>query len=176
MNTNMRLALGVLVLAVTGFALFLSWPHSSKAPAQQIDVTSKATTARYIVPEDLSDYVTQMDAYTSTGGKNPSVTWTYDTQEVTVPTGSTTLAYAAEVAANQIKTGGGPARVTVTHFKVVQGTAYILLNIDEDGWAGVSFAINKIHPLVERTILLDTSITKVVFGLPKELKAENALQ
>lgn len=171
----MTLALGVLVLAVTGLVLFLSWPHATKAP-EQVAVVPETNTARYVVPEDLADYVTQMDAYTSIGGKNPAPTWTFDTREVPAPTGSTTLVYAVETAANQIKTGGGPARVEVTHFKVINGTAYILLNIDEDGWAGASFAINKIHPLVERTLLLDPSIKKVVFGLPKELKAENALQ
>lgn len=171
----MKLALGTLVVAISGLLLFLLWPQSSKAPIQQA-VVSTPQVARYVVPQNIADYVKQVDEYTSSGGKNPALTWTFDTQEVTAPEGSTTLAYAAEVAANQIKTGGGPSHVAVMHFRVMGDTAYVLLNIDKDGWTGVSFAINKIHPLVERTILLDTSIKKVVFGLPTELKAEKALQ
>lgn len=174
---KMKLALGTLVLAVTGLLLFLLWPHTSQQNAlEQSATTLQPKTAQYVVPQDLADYVKQMDEYTSTGGKNPSLTWVYTTQDVSVPEGSSTPAYAAEVSANQIKTGGGPGRVTVTHFRVMDNTAYVLLNIDEDGWAGVSFAINKIHPLVERTILLDLSIKKVVFGLPPQLRAEAALQ
>ena len=173
---KMKLALGTLVVAVTGLLLFLLWPQSSKAPIQQQEVGVTPQVAHYVVPRNITDYVKQVDEYTSSGGKDPSLTWTYDTADITVPEGSTTLAYAAEVAANQIKLGGGPSRATVTHFKVVGKTAYVLLNIDEDGWAGVSFVLHKIHPLVERTILLDTSITKVVFGLPPELKASAALQ
>ena len=169
MSMKMKLALGTLVVAISGLLLFLLWPQSSKAPVEtpiQQAVTPTPEVARYVVPAEIADYVKKMDEFTSTGGKNPSLTWTYSTAEMPVPEGSTTVAFASEVAANQIKTGGGPGHVTVTHFTVVGDTAYVLLNIDEDGWAGVSFAINKIHPLVERTILLDPSITKVVFGLP----------
>ncbi len=179
MSMKMKLALGTLVVAVSGLLLFLLWPQSSKAPVQAPirETTAPAPeTASYVVPDNIADYVKKMDEYTSTGGKNPSLTWTYTTVQVSVPEASTTLAYAAEVAANQIKTGGGPGHVSVTHFKVIGETVYVLLNIDEDGWAGVSFAVNKIHPLVERTILLDPSIKKVVFGLPPELKASAALQ
>jgi hypothetical protein len=172
---KMKLALGTLAVAISGLLLFLLWPQSSKAPMQQA-VVATPDVAHYVVPENSTDYVKQMDEFTSSGGKDPSLTWTYDTVDITVPEGSTTLVYAAEVAANQIKIGGGPGRISVTHFKVVGETAYVLLNIDEDGWAGVSFAIHKVHPLVERTILLDTSIKKVVFGLPPELKASAALQ
>lgn len=175
MSMKMKLALGTLVVAISGLLLFLLWPQSSKAPTEHTAVATPQI-AHYVVPRNIADYVKQVDAYTSSGGKDPSLTWTYDTADITAPEGSTTLAYAAEVAANQIKLGGGPARVEVTHFRVVGKTAYVLLNIDEDGWAGVSFALHKVHPLVERTILLDTSITKVVFGLPEELKANAALQ
>jgi hypothetical protein len=175
MSMKMKLALGTLVVAISGLLLFLLWPQSSKAPIQQA-VVATPQMAHYVVPQNIADYVKQVDEYTSSGGKDPSLTWTYDVADITVPEGSTTLAYAAEVAANQIKLGGGPSRASVTHFKVLGETAYVLLNIDEDGWAGVSFALHKIHPLVERTVLLDTSIKKVVFGLPPELKASAALQ
>ena len=176
----MRLALGALVLAVIGFLLFLLAPTFTQAPTdlpEQQTATAPATPlAYYVVPKNLTEYVKLVDEYTSSGGANPALTWTYERTEITVPEESSTVPYAIEMAANQIKTGGGPARVDVTHFKVVGSTAYVLLNIDKDGWAGVSFAVNKIHPLVERTILLNTDITKVVFGLPPELKADAALQ
>lgn len=180
MTTKMRLALGVIIVAITGFFLFLLWPHSSSGPTQlgnqQATTTAISHLSRYVVPEDLPAYVQQMDEYTSSGGKNPALTWTYHVQEVTVPEGSTTEAYMVELAANQIKTGGGPTYVAVSHLTVRGDTAYVVLTIDEDGWAGVSFAINKIHPLVERTLLLNPAIQKVVFGRAPVLRADTSLQ
>jgi hypothetical protein len=107
---KMKLALGTLAVAISGLLLFLLWPQSSKAPMQQA-VVATPDVAHYVVPENSTDYVKQMDEFTSSGGKDPSLTWTYDTVDITVPEGSTTLVYAAEVAANQIKIGGGPGRI-----------------------------------------------------------------
>jgi hypothetical protein len=64
-----------------------------------------------------------------------------------------------------IPMGGGPAHASVSYFKVVGDTAYVLLNIDLDGWAGVSFAIARAHPIVEKTLLTFPEIKKVVFDV-----------
>ncbi|MCX6733242.1 MAG: hypothetical protein NTX63_00330 [Candidatus Peregrinibacteria bacterium] len=82
------------------------------------------------------------------------------------PTTSEIMKATAYAAANEIFTpGGGPDHAEVAYLKTVKNTAYILLNIDVDGWAGVSFTQSKIRPLIEKTLLLFPGITKVVFGL-----------
>ena len=70
----------------------------------------------------------------------------------------------AEAAAQQFTTGGGPEKVLVNYFKVQSWTAYISLNIDEDGRAWVSVSIAIIHPVVEKTLLQFTGIQNVIFG------------
>lgn len=53
----------------------------------------------------------------------------------------------------------GPA--TVVYFKIENGTAYTLLNIDCDGWAGVSFSWAYFHPIVEKTLLQFRQVKRV---------------
>jgi hypothetical protein len=52
----------------------------------------------------------------------------------------------------------------INYFKVQSGTAYVVLNIDENGRAGVSVSIARIHPVVEKTLLQFPEIHSVVFG------------
>jgi len=159
-----------IILAIALVVLYLPYYRVVPATGQQSKV------AQYASPVNLEAYVQAEDKYTSSGGTDPALSWQFETKTSMVPEGSTTELYAAEVAANQIKLGGGPAQAVVTHFTVQNGTAYIVFNIDEDGWTGVSFALNKVHPIVERTLLLYPDITKVVFGFPPELQAEKTLQ
>lgn len=154
-------ALLAIVLAV-GLVLLL-FPTSLPGFLQPEDQGPEI--AHYMTPVDLDAYARAMDEYTSSGGVNPALSWEFETKTRDVPVGSSTEAFAAETAANEITLGGGPARAAVTHFMIVNGTAYVVFNIDEDGWAGVSFAKNKIRPIVERTLLSYPGITKVEFGL-----------
>jgi hypothetical protein len=55
----------------------------------------------------------------------------------------------------------GPA--TIVYLKVENDTAYALLNIDTDGWAGVSFSRAYCHPIVEKTLLQFKNIKHVVW-------------
>jgi len=55
----------------------------------------------------------------------------------------------------------GPA--TVVYFSIKDGTAFVLLNIDRDGWAGVSFTRACCHPIVEKTLLQFKWITRVIW-------------
>gem|GEM_PF-2068778 len=52
----------------------------------------------------------------------------------------------------------------VAYLKIVDGTAYVLLAMDIDGWAGVSSAITKVHPVVEQTLLQFPQIKVVKFS------------
>lgn len=159
---------GLLALVLIIALVVLYLPHTLFAPAREAEQSAAITseTAQYAAPVNLEAYIKAEDEYTSSGGINPADSWQFETKTVAVPEGSTTAAYAAEVAANQIGLGGGPARAEVTHFSIVNGTAYILLNIDQDGWTGVSFAQSKVHPIVVHTLRLYPGIGNVVFGLP----------
>lgn len=67
------------------------------------------------------------------------------------------------MASDQIHIGGGPGRATIIHFKIHQDTAYIVFDIDVDGWPGSSVAIAKLRPLVEKTLLEFPGIDNVIF-------------
>lgn len=173
--------LGIVAVLLIAGGVFLLWPKGTQAPVGDTATSTATTTEQektvlYASPENIEDYIKAMDKYSSEGGTNPALTWKFGLKQTIVPEGSSSEAYAAEVAANQVGTGGGPGRIMVTHFTVVGNTAYILTNIDENGWAGVSFAQNKVRPMIEKTLLLNQSITKVVFGLPPKLNASTSLQ
>ena len=68
----------------------------------------------------------------------------------------------AEAAGKEVPTQAGPT--TVIYLKMENGTAYVLLNIDRDGWAGVSFSWAYCHPIVEKTLLQFKNIERVVWN------------
>jgi len=51
----------------------------------------------------------------------------------------------------------------IDYWKVENGTVYVLLNIDTDGWAGVMFSRARYHPIVEKTLLQFKSVKRVVW-------------
>lgn len=72
------------------------------------------------------------------------------------------LRASAEAAAGETgPTQMGPT--TIVYLKVENKTAYALLNIDTDGWAGVSFSRAYCHIIVEKTLLRFKNIKKVVW-------------
>ena len=120
------------------------------------------------IPDDITGYRQRMINHVQVGGPDPLPNETFVTKHIDTPyTGDVRVA-AATTAANQVPLGGGPAQATVTYFKVENGTAYIVLNIDEDGRAGVSVALATVHPLVERTLLQYPEIKQVVVGRAPE--------
>ena len=102
-----------------------------------------------------------MTTYLQDGGKNPLDSWLFVKKIVSVPYTTDIIKASANAAAGEIPT---QAKVVVDYFKVQGDTAYVLLNIDLDGWAGVSVSIGTIHPLVEKTLLQFSQIKNVVFG------------
>ena len=121
-------------------------------------------TITILVPENLPGYISAMNEYVSMGGTNPALTWKFVAKQIGATSTADIVRASAEVAAEQIGTGGGPAHASVAYLKIQNGIAYVVLNIDIDGWAGVSFAIAKIHPLVEKTLLQFSQIKSVTFG------------
>lgn len=54
---------------------------------------------------------------------------------------------------------------TAVHYLQVEGdTAYVLLGMNVDGWAGVSHSIALVTPVVEATLKAQPNIKKVVWG------------
>lgn len=122
------------------------------------------TTVTIVVPEYLSDYRAKITAYVQEGGKNPVDDIVFVQKQVTVPYTLHTVWAAAEAAAGAIPLGGGPQKASVVYMQVKDGTAYVVLNIDIDGWAGVSVATALVRPIVERTLYEFPEIEKVVWS------------
>lgn len=123
-----------------------------------------------IVPEDLPAYESAMTRFVQTGeGTDPADTFQFIKKRITVIDTSEPEKNAAQLAADQIHIGGGPGRVTIIHFKIHQDTAYVVFDIDVDGWSGASVAIAKLRPLVEKTLLEFPGIDKVIFDFAPSL-------
>ena len=127
-------------------------------------VSSSVMQVTIMVPNDLAAYEKAMNAFTQvSGGTDPSKTFPFVVQTVTVPQSADVVRASAEAAAEVIPTQAGTTSLVV-YLKVVNGTAYVLLNMDLNGWAGVSVAIANVHPLVEKTLLNIPGINAVKFG------------
>ncbi len=83
-------------------------------------------------------------------------------KHVVVPYSRDLVRASADAAAREIgPTQMGPA--TIVYWKIEDGTAFVLLNIDTDGWAGVSFTRAYCHPIVEKTLLQFKNVKRVVW-------------
>lgn len=83
-------------------------------------------------------------------------------KQVVVPYSRDSLRASADAAASAAgSTQMGPT--TIVYLKIKKGTAYVLLNIDCDGWAGVSYSQAWCHPIVEKTLLQFRNIKRVVW-------------
>ncbi len=83
-------------------------------------------------------------------------------KKVVVPYSTDLIRASADAAAKEM----GPSQAgptTIIYLKIENGTAYVLLNIDRDGWAGVSFSRARCHPVVEKTMLQFKKINRVVW-------------
>jgi len=83
-------------------------------------------------------------------------------KHVVVPYSKHLLHASANAAAREAgPTQMGPA--TIIYLKIENGTAYALLNIDRDGWAGVGYSRAYCHPIVEKTLLQFKRIKRVIW-------------
>jgi hypothetical protein len=83
-------------------------------------------------------------------------------KKVVVPYSTDLIRASADAAAKEL----GPSQAgptTIIYLKIENGTAFVLLNIDRDGWAGVSFTWGRCHPVVEKTLLQFKKIKRVVW-------------
>lgn len=120
-----------------------------------------------MVPPDLDAYDTAMNSYIFEGTPNPAPTWKFVPKVVSVATTTDIRKESAHAAALYIHTQGGTAGAHIDHFQIVDGTAYVVMHMQVDGWAGVSISLAKIKPLVEKTLLQFSDIKEVKFDYPK---------
>jgi hypothetical protein len=145
-------------------------PTEATATAPVIIPTLKVT---IMYPENMDQYIKAVNEYISSGGVNPVTTWKFVPKTVTVNFVDDVIRSSVQAAAEQIDVSGGPGKVEVVYFKIVDDTAYVELNIDLDGFAGVSFATAKVHPLVEKTLLQFSQIKQVKFAFAPGDNAQN---
>ncbi|MEK7644760.1 MAG: hypothetical protein AAB391_00340 [Patescibacteria group bacterium] len=128
--------------------------------------TTTEMSVNIMVPRDMDAYEKAMNEYIFDGKPNPSGSWPFVKKQVTVtvPKDTDIMKASVQAVAEVIDTQGGFQGSRVVYFKLVNGTAYILLGMDLDGWAGVSVSLAKIKPLVEKTLLQFPGITSVTFS------------
>jgi len=136
----------------------------TRQTASLYDESRGFSTLTIMVPEDIREYEVAMTKYVQTGeGENPAKTLPFVQKKVAIRSVADVMRASANAAAAEIKIGSGHEYAKVEYIEVKNRTAYVVLNIDKDGWTGVSVSIAKIHPLVEKTLLEYKQIERVVF-------------
>lgn len=137
-------------------------------PVSPVSETSAPTSTviTVVLPQNQTAYERAMTEFAQVGGKkNPAATWAFESKTELVPFTTSTARAAAEYVAavfNLPRAGQAPI---IVYFKIVNGTAYVVKNIDIDGYAGVSVAQAKVNPVVEKTLLAQPGVSKVVFDV-----------
>ncbi|MDE1940970.1 MAG: hypothetical protein KGI45_00165 [Patescibacteria group bacterium] len=153
--------IAIIVIGLAAYLIAKNGGGTQPASNEQAAATSSVT---IIVPADVAAYKKAMAEHVQVGGPDPLATAQFIATTTTPNTiVADPLQNAAEAAAEYIPTQAGTSSL-VTYFKVVNGTAYVVLNMDQNGWAGVSVAIAEVHPIVEKTLLAQPGITTVKFG------------
>ena len=124
------------------------------------DKNQKGNTVSIIVPKDYKKYNQLMTAYAQTGGSNPLESIEFTNKKVVVPSSEDLLHSVVNAVVKDAKVAHGG---NVNYLKVKDRTVYILLDMDVDGWAGVSVEKARIHPLIEKSLLNLPSVDKVEF-------------
>jgi len=154
------IGLGALVFG----GVFYLWQAKETLPDTELpDTSAQTTTLTIMAPENPEEYRQAMTEFAQEGGDDPAKTWVFNKKEITVPYTDDPIKASANAAAQEFPTGGGPSKTEVIYLKIINGTAYVLMNIDIDGWAGVSVSLAIIHPVVEKTLLEFPEINKVIF-------------
>ena len=155
--------LWIVAVVIIAVAVYIVVSNSNKTPAGSV-IDQATSTVTIMVPSDLAAFEKAEIAKVQVGGPDPVASTTFVATTTTPNTiVADPLQNAAEAAAEYIPTQAGTSSLVV-YFKVVDGTAYVVLNMDVDGWAGVSAAIAQVHPIVEKTLLAQPGIKEVKFG------------
>ncbi len=139
-------------------------PTQTESVSTSTETTPEVKTVNIVIPANIEEYQQKMTDHVQTGAPDPLPTTKFVTQAIEIPSASDPIKVAAETAAKSVyQAGGGPSEITVESLRVENATAYVQLNIDTNGWAGVSVAQGIVHPVVEKTLLQFEGIKKVEF-------------
>ncbi len=150
MKRKIQIIFGILLVGIIGTFLFLE--------------NGKRKTVVLVVPENVESYSQKMTEFVQMGGVDPLPSTPFVKKEARIKNYDQRFQEAVNLVTQEIPLFGGTRYATVATFGLREKTAYIQLDIDIDGWAGVSVAIAKIHPLVERTLREFPEIDQIVFG------------
>jgi hypothetical protein len=139
--------IGSFFLLLCGFSF---GSETAPTPARTMEVT-------VFVPADVPEYKEMING----GDFKAAAKLPFVKKKAVVPYSTDVIRASADAAAKEMPTRGGP---TIIYLKIKQGTPYVLLNIDRDGCAGVSFSLARSHPVIEKTLLQFKNIKRVVWG------------
>ncbi len=158
---NKKTIFGITLVFVVVILIFL---FNSKKDAVLVEERpAEITNVTIVVPENLSTYDTAMNKFIFDGGANPLESLPFVKKVVLVSTTTDVIKVSASASASYIKTQGGEMASKIEYFKIVDGTAYVVLGMQLNAWAGVSITFAKIKPLVEKTLLQFPEIKNVKF-------------
>jgi hypothetical protein len=158
---NKKTIFGIVLVVVVVVLIFLF--NFKKDIVLVEEKPAEITSVTIVVPEDLSVYDTEMNKFIFDGGANPLESLSFVKKVVSVATTTDVIKASAGASASYIKTQGGEMASKIEYFKIVDGTAYVVLGMQLNGWAGVSISFEKIKPLVEKTLLQFPEIKNVKF-------------
>ena len=130
-------------------------------------------TVTIIVPEHIDTYKTAMIEYVQDCGPNSLNSMKF-VKKVKKISNAALIKATAQVAANEMYSHG----TSIEYFKILNDTAYIVLEMHIDAWAGVSVALSEVEPVVEKTLLQFPEVNKVIFAMPRGMihhRASNSL-
>jgi len=140
---------------------------SVSACSSEFSIITQYMTVTIMVPENIDTYKNAISNYlygSNPPASNPAEDWPFAKKEVSIPVSDNIIRASAEAAADELATYGNPnTRNHIIYLKIQNGIAYVFLDIDIDGWAGVSGTIGIIDPLVEKTLLQFPQIKNVKF-------------
>lgn len=140
---------------------------------------SGTSTLSVLVPKNYEQYQSEADDWASTHGiasrfapKLPFVR-----QRLTVMRVNDVVFASAEAAAEKASVLS-QAPVRILNFTVQNGTACVDLSLNDlqDAWAGISFTIAKVEPLIKKDLSQFPNIHHVVFNWPNGFKSDSTLK
>lgn len=120
-------------------------------------------TVKLVLPIDLNAWRAAYNGAEDTRSSIPFHTVATSTARTVLPMEATLRKLLLWISWNM--PSAGPPQVELTAFTLVNGTAYVSLNYDQDGWAGVSIYDGQVSPIIEKTLLQFPSVKRVVRGL-----------
>ena len=121
-------------------------------------------------PADTEIYDSLYNAYVNGIAKNPADKVKFNYDLVYLPKTPDIKRQAALMAYKKFPPFGNPDNASIVYFKQVADTVYILINADVDGWAGVSYFLAKVRPIIEKTLYQFYDVHKVVWDKAPEDK------